>query len=366
MTRLNSSEPDWWPSDYFASRDHFIHTGKTCAAQMESHQVSALGPAGEALSVDVASITSAADEHTIILCSGVHGIEGFIGASVQIQTLQMLANTGGLPEKTGIVMIHAANPWGFAHLRRVNEHNVDVNRNFYSAVPQSHPGYAGLDSVINPPKAPDPRGDFKYWMNAAKLIAQNRGVAKLFKPIAEGQYDFPQGVFFGGKQVSESCTLLKDLVLEYSSKAKRVSILDVHSGLGPKATASLIGNSNIGLQEGQLEWISDHYAQPFYIDSTTTNAYNANGTFSQWCSRTLSDKEFMYLCIEIGTVNPIKLFSALRRENQAHHWADGDSAVYRKTKLALLNAFAPKSQAWRDKSTDQGLHVVRKTLELPA
>lgn len=366
MTRLNPSSVSWWPSDYFASRDHFIEMGRACGAQMDSHQVAALGPAGEPLSVEVASITSESDEHIIVLCSGVHGIEGFIGASVQNKTFQMLSNSGGLPENTGIVMIHAVNPWGFAHLRRVNENNVDINRNFYSTLPQSHPEYAHLDSVINPPKAPDTGGDFKYWMNAGKLIAQNRGIAKLFKPIAEGQYDYPKGVFFGGEQVSESCKLLQELVLEYSSNAQRVSILDVHSGLGPKATASLIGNSNIGIQKGQQEWIAEHYGQPFYIDSSTTNAYDANGTFSQWCSRSLSHKEFMFLCIEIGTVNPIKLFSALRRENQAHHWADSQSASYKKTKLALLNAFAPKSQAWRDRSTDQGLHVVRKTLNLPA
>lgn len=356
----------WWPANYFASRDKFLELARTCGACTESHSVAAVGPKGESLFVDVAAFTSSHDKHRIVLTSGVHGIEGFIGAGIQNQALRHLAQ-GGIPGRTGIVMIHAVNPWGFSHLRRVDENNADVNRNFINSSPSkpvSHPQYAALDPVINPRKAPDVRGEMKYWLSAGKLIARNRGIEKLFKPIAEGQYDFPRGMFFGGFDVGESCALLQRLILRYAAEVNRVTLLDIHSGLGPCATATLIGNSNMIAPEEQMRWLRTHYQQPVLIDNASVNTYNAKGTFSQWCQNALSDKQFLYLCVEIGTVNPIKLFSALRRENQAHHWAGDKSTSYAQTKRALLEVFAPRSPRWRKEAIAQGLQVFEKTFSL--
>ena len=355
-----------WPADYFISRDRFIEQARACGARMDSYPVKAVGPNGETLTVDVAAFTSTHDEHLIVLTSGVHGIEGFIGACIQIQALQSLARSG-IPDRTGIVMIHAVNPWGFAHLRRVDENNADVNRNFINSsasTPVSHPQYAALDPVINPRRAPDIGGEIKYWMRAGKLIVRNRGIKKLFKPIAEGQYDFAQGLFFGGEVVGESCELLQNVVRSFSVNMDRIILLDIHSGLGPSATATLIGNSNMIAQEKQMSWLRTHYHQPVLIDTAGVNTYTAKGTFSQWCRETLSDKQFLYLCVEIGTVNPITLFSALRRENQAHHWAHSNSTSYTQTKQVLRQAFAPLSLRWRSKAVAQGLQVFERTFNL--
>ena len=364
MTQENMFDKNYWPADYFASRARFIELGNACGAHMDAHPIAALGPAGETLTVDVASLTSPTDEHLIILTSGVHGVEGFVGAVVQFQALQMLAQSG-LPKSTGIVMIHAANPWGFAHLRRVDENNVDVNRNFFKTTPKSHPSYAALDPIINPPIPPDAVGEIKYWINALKLIVLSLGITKLFRTIAQGQYDFPKGVFFGGTRLSESSRLLQEIIVNLSANSKQVTILDIHSGLGPSAKVSLIGNSNIVPKEERLNWLKKHYGKTVYIDTDKNNTYNAKGTFSQWCQRTLSEKQYLYLCIEIGTVNPISLFSALRRENQAHHWAENNTTSYARSKQALLAVFAPQSQQWRRKSVAEALQILYKTSNLP-
>jgi len=335
-----------WPKDYQTSRARFIELAIFAGAVMESHEIDALGPSGESLSVDIAALTSSNDERLIILTSGVHGVEG---------------------PGTGIVLIHATNPWGFAHIRRVNENNVDLNRNFLDFTApgaSSHPQYAELDPVINPQVAPSIAGEISYWFNAMKQIISNRGVSKLFKPIAEGQYDYPKGVFYGGSTVEQSCLLLQSLVLKYANKVDRISILDVHSGLGPFAVATLIGNVNVVTKEKRLQWLSTHFDNRIILDDQSDNTYNANGSFSQWCRQAFADKHYLFLCIEIGTVNPIKLFSALRRENQAHHWAADNSNIYRKSKRALFKVFAPRNSDWRNRSISEGLKVFEKTLGL--
>ncbi len=75
-------------------------------------------------------------------------------------------------------------------------------------------------------------------------------------------------------------------------------------------------------------------------------------------------KKYLFLCIELGTVNPISLFSALRRENQAHHWAGRNTLSKAKAKDTLSAVFSPRSQHWKTKSTTQCLHVLNKTIAL--
>ena len=65
----------------------------------------------------------------LVLISSTHGVEGHCGSGAQIAWLA----TGGpakLPKDTGALLVHAINPYGFAWTRRVNEDNVDLNRNF--------------------------------------------------------------------------------------------------------------------------------------------------------------------------------------------------------------------------------------------
>jgi len=359
-------ENNWWPADYVSSRARFIASAQLCGATLACYPIAATGPAEEALSIDVASITQASDRHLIVIISGVHGVEGFLGASVQIKTLEMIWQDG-LPEHTGIVLIHAVNPWGFAHLRRVNNNNVDINRNFIIGEdpwPVSHPDYASLNAVINPEKAPDWRGEMGYWLGALSKIVRHRGIARLFKPIAEGQYDFPKGVFYGGVQIEESSNRLQSILLHLSANCSRISILDVHSGLGPSGTATLIGNSNLVAPTQTLDWLRTRFRYPVHIDTNPDNLYDAKGTLSLWCQQVLRDKRFLYLCVEIGTVNPLSLFSALRRENQAHHWARPASTSFVQTKRALREVFAPRSQRWRHRSVEQAMTVLRETLDI--
>lgn len=364
--RLNN-ENHRWPEDYFASREKFITQAKACGADTLSHPVASLGPNGEALSVDVASLISNQDEHRIIVTSGVHGVEGFIGAVIQIQALRALADSG-IPERTGIVMIHAVNPWGFAHFRRVDENNVDVNRNFIdfdNTKPLSHADYPALNPIINPCSPPTTLSAINYYLSAGKLIVKNRGINKLVKPIAEGQYDYPQGLFFGGHHKSDSRALLEALLSQYAEGTQQTTILDIHSGLGNSANTTLISNSNITSDYAQLPWLENHYKQSVISDQATDNPYNAQGSWSKWCQHGLKDKHYLYLCVEIGTVNPLTLFSALKRENQAHHWSDSASRAYVKTKKQLCDVFAPQSMRWRNDALENGLSVFDKTLSLP-
>ncbi|MFP3338959.1 DUF2817 domain-containing protein, partial [Micrococcus sp. SIMBA_131] len=70
------------------------------------------------------------NDQVLFFTTGEHGIEGYAGAAViQLFVENYLDQIDA--SKTGICLIHAINPWGMRHFRRVTENNVDLNRNYF-------------------------------------------------------------------------------------------------------------------------------------------------------------------------------------------------------------------------------------------
>ena len=67
----------------------------------------------------------------LIVSSACHGVEGFAAAACRCtHCMTGLTTRGGACEGVAVLYIHALNPYGFSHLRRVTHENVDLNRNF--------------------------------------------------------------------------------------------------------------------------------------------------------------------------------------------------------------------------------------------
>ena len=84
--------------------------------------------------MDVATVGSLVPERAVVVTSGIHGVEGFAGSAVQTEWLRRLGQgKAAVPDRVRLVFAHALNPYGFAWIRRANECNVDLNRNFLLA-----------------------------------------------------------------------------------------------------------------------------------------------------------------------------------------------------------------------------------------
>ena len=69
------------------------------------------------------------NEKVFILTIGEHGIEGYVGSAMQQRFIDRYLPRLN-PETTGLLLVHAVNPWGMKYHCRVNANNVDLNRNF--------------------------------------------------------------------------------------------------------------------------------------------------------------------------------------------------------------------------------------------
>src|SRR5207237_9702914 len=119
------------------------------------------------------------------------------GSGVQLGVVVEWAKPGPPPGRR-VVLLHAVNPYGYAHLRRFDETNVDPNRNFllpgreYAGCP---PVYAKLDPVLNPPRPPSRWESFTLTALPAIL---RYGYGTLKQAIAGGQHESPKRLVYGG------------------------------------------------------------------------------------------------------------------------------------------------------------------------
>ena len=207
---------------------------------------------GEDLTIDFARVGAAGDDGPLLLhVSGTHGAEGHAGSAIQLAALRRMAS-GALPlgPRTTVLFVHALNPYGFAHGRRFNERNVDLNRNalfpdvdaFAGAFArlQSDPlhvdGYDRIAPMLN-----DASGwqypvlaNARFALNLVGALLNPFGVGYvgLKRCIVAGQYHDPTGLYYGGVELEAShAVLIRELRAQHAAH-RRVIFLDVHSGLG--------------------------------------------------------------------------------------------------------------------------------------
>ena len=128
---------------YTTARTEFFDAATAAGATIVSHEHPGRGPEGATLATDVAVLGRPDARHRLLVISGTHGVEGFAGSMCESTWLR---DGIALRDDLAVVVIHAINPYGFAWVRRVNEDNVDLNRNcvdFERGLPPN-PGYDEL------------------------------------------------------------------------------------------------------------------------------------------------------------------------------------------------------------------------------
>ena len=342
---------------YQMARERFLKAAAHLDARLEEFSLDARGPSGEELAIDVALIGDPASRATIVVSSGLHGIEGFFGSAIQLAWMESLRqDSGALPAQTSAVLVHAINPFGFAWRRRCDEENVDLNRN-YLAAGESYagtpPGYAELHDLLNPPSPP---GRFEPFRLRAMWKILRHGLRALKNTVAVGQYEYPSGLFFGGRHPVASTRIVQQSFSRWIGDARHVVHIDLHSGLGAFGRYKLLLPPSLDARE------RDRLAESFGTDVLESLsegiAYPARGVMGAWLRHHLADRDYRFLGAEFGTQSILRVLSALRAENRAHHHCQPGEPAYERAKRELMECFCPRSPAWRKRVVEQGLGII--------
>lgn len=353
-----SQPSSWFSADYAAARATFLKAAADAGAVVTHHRnPNAQQPDGGDLFTDVARLGPApgAAAKVLIATSGTHGVEGFCGSGCQVGML----DTGlfaSLPDDTALVLIHAVNPSGFAWLRRVTEDNIDLNRNNldHAAGHPANPKYEEVHPYLTPT---DWHGPAKEEADAAiATFIQDRGLFAFQEAVSGGQYDHPDGLFYGGRALSWSAETWWRLAVEHCRGAERVAHLDFHTGLGDYGACEIISvEGNGDAEEDRARaWYGDEVRSPEKNESLSAVV---TGSMENAFNPILGETEVTSVALEYGTKPVTDVLEALRADNWLHLHGDLASDEGKAIKKQIRDAFYGDTPDWKESVWRMAEHV---------
>nr|PJZ92284.1 hypothetical protein CH379_14060 [Leptospira ellisii] len=198
----------YFEEDYESSRRSFRNSADEVRKKYKgvlTNSIPVSDKNGQGLTIDSVYVPAQTKKNgLVVITSGIHGSEAAAGAAAQRWILSELLSRISL-EETGILLIHSLNPYGFKNFRRTSENNVDLNRNCHpnpSSLAGNNPTYAQVNDFLNPEEPAsfrtNERSGFR-WKTLLRILRFGRQAFR--SAVAQGQYEFPKGIFFGGNSL---------------------------------------------------------------------------------------------------------------------------------------------------------------------
>ena len=332
-------------ADYAAARAKFLAAAAHLAVPVETHvHPAARGPDGDVLAIDVALLGDVASPSLLLVTSGTHGAEGFCGSGCQVALMNDASFVDAVRRSgVAVAFLHALNPYGFAHVARTNEDNVDLNRNirdFAATLPNS--AYLEVHDFIVPDSWPPPAQNER---RMADYVAA-RGAAALQQAVSAGQSDRADGLFFAGTKPAWSSDLLRDVLRRHAGSRRRFNWIDIHTGLGPLGHAEKIfagPDDPAALARTRACFGADVTS---IYDGSSTSA-QLSGMLFNAVAETCGDVEYAGVALEYGTLPFEQVLGALRARQWLANHPEADAASRERTLRMTRDAFYVDTPAWK-------------------
>ena len=328
--------------DFPTAQRAFLDAARHAGARLASFPHPRTGPSGEPLAVDVAELGPADAAHVVLVVSATHGVEGYCGSALQTQWLANHADER--PADVRVAHVHALNPYGMAWHRRVNEDNVDLNRNFVDwsqPVPRNDDYELLADLLVPGEWSADEQ---QRTTEALLTYASEFGFPRLQEVVSGGQYTVPTGVFYGGTGPVWSHRFLREFCADALAAAAQVTIIDLHTGLGPWGHGELIASASPG------EPLFDR-ADALWGDVRSMMAGDSvsavlAGDWLAVADQLAPHAEVTPITIEYGTVDTVTALQGLRADAWLHAHGNPTGPEATAVRAPLRAAFADDDPAW--------------------
>jgi Protein of unknown function (DUF2817) len=331
---------------YAKAREQFLAAAAARRLAVESHELPGIrGAEGETLTMDVVLAGDARAPGLLVLWSATHGVEGHCGSGCQTAFLRdddFLRAVDGAG--TAVLFVHALNPHGFSYGRRVNEDNVDLNRNFRDfAVPAPvNAAYAEIHGLLLPaawPPPPENEAILGAW------IARH-GEAAFQAAISGGQYQYPDGVFFGGTKPTWSNRTLRAVLRQHAAQRKQLAVIDFHTGLGPRGHGEKIYNGRADTAD--IGRTRDWWGQDVtsFLDGTSSSAplVGINGSaIAEECQGV----PYASIALEYGTLPLRDMLGVLRADHWLHNHPEAPTGLGAAIRRQMRDAFYIDAEDWK-------------------
>jgi hypothetical protein len=348
-------------ADYATARTKFLAAAAAAGATLTEIDHPLNGRLGEKLAVDLAWLGPADARSVLVTVSGTHGVEGHYGSGCQVGWLTD-AGGGALPEGVAHLSIHASNPYGFSWTRRTNEDNMDINRNFldFTQPLPVNAGYAEVHRLIAR----------KDWNDAVEIeMAQSLaayiarvGQRAAAAALSAGQHTHPDGIFYGGAAPCWSHRTVREICRRHLSNARRICVLDLHTGLGPFGYSEMICRHPADSFEFALArlWFGAAVTSP---ELGQSDSPVIEGNLRMGMVRFCPQATVIASAIEVGTYGPAEVEMAVIADNWLHNGGDPGSPQGQAIKARLRRAFYPDTDEWRATCFPRAMEIQSQALD---
>ena len=349
-----------FPETYEASRARFLRDiellrTKWNTSLLESYRLKDFPD----LSIDWLWAEPRFKENLILVSTGQHGIEGYVGsAMLKVFTDEFAPRLNS--ENTGLLLVHAINPWGMKNHRKVNEKGVDLNRNFIfngSFDRSINPDFSKLKPLLAPSQ---PVGSFmiETLLFSRRTIRAllTEGASGLTHAALLGQYVSPDAMYYGGMSHQEQSIVMMDLFRESLRSYQTVIHLDMHSGYGPRYQMSI---TLVPLEPLTSAELSSKFGYPLILRGDREEFYETHGDMTEYMYQLRNvqfpNKHVFTCAFEFGTFGDsllarIRSLRAMVFESQLHAHGAKDHRIEEKVRREFTELYFPKETKWRVKA----------------
>lgn len=350
----------YFPSTYEDSRTRFLQSlsliqNKWPVTQLEAQPL----PTHPDLTIDWLWAHAQEKKTLLLISTAEHGIEGYVGYAMMKIFIEEFAPRLN-PENTGLLLLHGLNPWGMKHHRKVNEHNVDLNRNFVfdnHFNPAINREYHEVASLINPQRRIASFGaeNLRFIAGALNLI-RTMGMKTATKVATLGQYHTPNGFFYGGNGHQTGTQVAMELYRRALEEYESIIQIDMHTGYGPRYQMSIIMSPLDPLTSAET---SRKFNYPLVLKINAEEFYDISGDMAGYYYK-LRDRDFpnkqLFACgFEFGTFGDsvparIRSLRAMVFENQLYWHGARNEQVAEQVRREFDEFYFPSETKWREKA----------------
>ena len=350
---------------YAQARQKFLQACVGAGLHVDAHAHPEKGRDGEQLAMDVALDGEVGADKLLIVTSACHGVEVHCGSGVQVFALHDAewrdkARAAGV----AVLYVHALNPHGFSHGRRVTQENVDLNRNFldYAQPLPGNPPYADLHALLLPAEwPPSPKNEM-----ALGAWIEQRGLAAYQAAVSGGQYQFADGLFFGGTAPTWSNRSFRKVLRTNAARARHIAWIDLHTGLGPSGIGERIfacRNDDDAYARASAWW-GGAGATPVtsIYDGSSTSAL-LTGLMSNAVYQECPGSELTAMALEYGTLPIQEVLNALRGDHWLHQHPQAAPELAGAIRARMREAFYTDTDAWKGQVVSQARQAMFQAVE---
>jgi len=305
-------------------------------------------------------------KHRLVLSSGLHGVEGFVGHAAIHSFFDTFLDT--LNDYTEVIIFPTINPYGMDTHQRTNIHNVDLNRNFSkNDFSSENSKYLKVKEFVEPKEYKNAvTMNSSFYFELGKLMKQN-GINYLNEAFLLGQNFQENGIYYTGTKYEPETQFIMNEFHTFMKTKVPLTWIDIHSGYGPKDQMSLINSQyEIDVTNDMIE----HCDYPLILGINDNDIYDTDGDIIEKLYEIKDSKysklEFYAATLEFGTtgtgsIKSIESLKALIARNNVRFIEKNQNIESYAIKL-MKKQFAPKNDKWRQKANQDFIQAMTAIL----